>query len=99
MRPTVASVWPAFSFYVQNIVYHGGYPFGLGATWSLAVEEQFYLTWPILVFLLKNQTLSILSVCLVLLSTSLRALSHPDAASSGVVQQFRCSPWHRRAFG
>ena len=99
MRPTVASVWPAFSFYVQNIVYHGGYPFGLGATWSLAVEEQFYLTWPILVFLLKNQTLSIVSVCLVLVSTSLRVVSYLHGASSGFVHQFTFSRLDALAFG
>src|ERR1700741_834818 len=63
MRPTAARDWSAFAFYVQNIVFahRVTYPFGLGATWSLAVEEQFYLTWPLLVFLLKKRTLAIVS--------------------------------------
>ena len=63
-RPTVASIWPAFTFYVQNLIYHGAYPFGLAATWSLAVEEQFYITWPLLVFFLKKRTLAVFLVFL-----------------------------------
>src|SRR6267154_3409139 len=55
MRPTVANIWPAFVLYVQNIRYHDIYPFGLGATWSLAIEEQFYMTWPLLVFLFRRR--------------------------------------------
>src|SRR5690242_7378387 len=74
MRATAAGVWPAFVFYVQNIalVYRDTYPFALGATWSLAVEEQFYLTWPLLVFLLRRRALAIVSASLVVVSLSLR---------------------------
>ena len=93
MRPTAVSVWPAFVFYVQNIVfaYRTTYPFGLGATWSLAVEEQFYLTWPVLVFLLKRRTLAIVSALLVVMSLSLRLSFHFHGAPSGLVHQFTLS--------
>jgi peptidoglycan/LPS O-acetylase OafA/YrhL len=101
MRPTAVSVWPAFVFYVQNIVfaYRTTYPFGLGATWSLAVEEQFYLTWPVLVFLLKKQTLAIVSVLLVVMSLSLRLSFHFHGAPLGFVHFFTLSRLDSIAFG
>ena len=101
MRPTAVSVWPAFVFYVQNIVfaYRSTYPFGLGATWSLAVEEQFYLTWPVLVFLLKKRTLAIVSVLLVVMSLSLRFSFHFHGAPLGFVHFFTLSRLDSIAFG
>ena len=99
MRPTVASIWPAFIFYVQNILYHDIYPFGLGATWSLAIEEQFYLTWPVLVFLLKRQTLSIVSVCLVVVSTSVRLTSYFHGAPPAFPHMFTLARLDSIAFG
>src|ERR1700704_903197 len=101
MRSTAVSVWPAFVFYVQNIVfaYRSTYPFGLGATWSLAVEEQFYLTWPVLVFLLKKQTLAIVSVLLVVMSLSLRLSFHVHGAPVGFVHFFTLSRLDSIAFG
>ena len=101
MRPTAVSVWPAFVFYVQNIVfaYRSTYPFGLGATWSLAVEEQFYLTWPVLVFLLKKRTLAIVSVLLVVMSLSLRLSFHFHGAPLGFVHFFTLSRLDSIAFG
>ena len=101
MRPTAVSVWPAFVFYVQNIVfaYRSTYPFGLGATWSLAVEEQFYLTWPVLVFLLKKRTLAVVSVLLVVMSLSLRLWFHFHGAPLGFVHFFTISRLDAIAFG
>ena len=101
MRPTAARVWPAFVFYVQNIVFvnRGTYPFALGATWSLAVEEQFYLTWPLLVFLLKKRTLAIVSVSLVVVSLSLRLGGFFHGAPSGFVHQFTLSRLDAIALG
>jgi peptidoglycan/LPS O-acetylase OafA/YrhL len=52
--------WPFFALYVQNIVYKNAMLFGppaLGITWSLAVEEQFYTTWPLVVRNLTNVSL------------------------------------------
>jgi peptidoglycan/LPS O-acetylase OafA/YrhL len=49
--------WAAFLaafFYVSNIYDALGYPYQrfLGHTWSLAVEEQFYLLWPLMLLML-----------------------------------------------
>ena len=41
---------------------------GLGHFWSLAVEEQFYLVWPLLVFLLPVRRLKLLCIILVVIS-------------------------------
>lgn len=101
MRPTASRDWTAFVFYVQNIVFahRDTYPFGLGATWSLAVEEQFYLTWPLLVFLLKKRTLAIVSVSLPLLSLSVRLAFHFHGAPLGFVHFFTFSRLDAIAWG
>ena len=99
MRPTVAGIWPAFAFYVQNLIYHDAYPFGLGATWSLAVEEQFYITWPLLIFFLKKRTLTILLFSLFVVSLSLRLAFYFRGAASGYVHQYTFSRLDAITFG
>lgn len=99
MRPTVASIWPAFAFYLQNLIYHADYPFGLGATWSLAVEEQFYITWPFLIFFLKKRTLTILLFSLFVMSLSLRLAFYFRGAESGFVHQYTFSRLDAITFG
>jgi len=98
---SATGVWPAFIFYVQNIalVYRDTYPFGLGATWSLAVEEQFYLTWPLLVFLLKRRTLAFVSFSLAVVSLSLRMIFHFAGAAPGFVHFFTLSRLDAIALG
>jgi peptidoglycan/LPS O-acetylase OafA/YrhL len=101
MRPTAARIWPAFVFYVQNIVLMRSptYHFALGATWSLAVEEQFYLTWPLLVFLLRKRTLAIVSVSLIVLSLFLRLIGYSQGAPFGFLYFFTLSRLDAIAFG
>lgn len=53
----------------------------LSPLWSLAIEEQFYLFWPILVFKLSRQQLIRLSCFLILASPVLRAACTPFSSS------------------
>lgn len=51
---------PYYFFYFQNIIMGLSNNFGphyLNPTWSLAVEEQFYLLFPVIIYLLRNKIL------------------------------------------
>jgi peptidoglycan/LPS O-acetylase OafA/YrhL len=61
-------------------------PMALAPTWSLAVEEQFYLTVPLLIRRMRAQTVFIVLVCIVLIAPFLRAIlphliAHGDFAT------------------
>ena len=50
-------------------------PYWLGPVWSLAIEEQFYLTFPLLVFLLDRRRLTILLVAMIVLAPVIRLVT------------------------
>ena len=57
---TGAMPWPYFALFFQNVgmsLHHVWGTFPLGVTWSLAVEEQFYLTLPVLIRFLDRRAL------------------------------------------
>jgi peptidoglycan/LPS O-acetylase OafA/YrhL len=71
--------WLPYLFFLQNFwmaawTIPGVY--GLGATWSLAVEEQFYLTLPLLIRLLDRRRLIRALVAGILLAPVLRIALH-----------------------
>ena len=69
--------WPWYFLYLQNwAVGFGWIDVGgseiLGHFWSLAIEEQFYLVWPLLVWKLREKTLTKLSIAVIALAPILR---------------------------
>ncbi len=78
------AIWfPVGGFHPANLV-------DLNHFWSLAVEEQFYLFWPLLVFLIKDRRRLIqLSLLLSACALGLRVFlsSHGTALASGIVHE------------
>lgn len=68
----IRTVWPWHAFYASNILFavRGEYvPWYTAAWWTLAVEEQFYLLWPLLVMATPRRALA--WVCLAALPLAL----------------------------
>ncbi len=72
MRRTQAWYWS----YAANWLYAIDNRWSGPAThlWSLAIEEQFYIFWPLLVYLLSRRRVLVLCACLILGAPCLRAL-------------------------
>lgn len=69
-----ASRWPWFWFYGSNfLTIWVGYPSRyLQHFWSLAIEEQFYLVWPVLVILFTRRQLIALTAVVAIAAAALR---------------------------
>jgi peptidoglycan/LPS O-acetylase OafA/YrhL len=69
-----SSPWWAYPFFLQNFLLplstDAAGP--LGVTWSLAIEEQFYLVWPIIVRFLSKRQVAILAAVEIAASPFLR---------------------------
>jgi peptidoglycan/LPS O-acetylase OafA/YrhL len=80
IRPSLTSTifershpWQSYLFLLQNLTAIGQKGFDtLRVTWSLAIEEQFYLVWPVMVWLVPRRSLKSLALSAVLLSMALR---------------------------
>jgi peptidoglycan/LPS O-acetylase OafA/YrhL len=81
LRPANASMifersspWWAYPFYLQNFLVpvSSDAAGALGVTWSLAIEEQFYLVWPLVVRYLSTARLRIVCLAVIVASPLLR---------------------------
>jgi len=77
---TLRDAWPWYWFYGTNyLICRTGFAFldhaqvSLGHFWSLAVEEHFYLFWPLMVWLLSDRGLVRLCVALIVIAPVCRA--------------------------
>jgi peptidoglycan/LPS O-acetylase OafA/YrhL len=78
-RPERLDALPYFLTYTQNIQeywFGGEIPFihGFQHTWTLAIEEQFYLVWPLLIVGLGRRAVLPMSIALVAISIVARGL-------------------------
>ena len=67
--------WPGYIFFVQNLV-AGVMPSSIGPTWSLAIEQQYYLLWaPLVRYLRRPWMLAALLVAALVCSPLVRHLN------------------------
>ena len=80
--------WTIYALYLQNLWLPDFGPAPLNVTWSLAIEEQFYLVWPLLVFFLRPGQLRVLLWACVLLSPVARYAALREGISPYLVYTF-----------
>lgn len=68
-----------FYIFLMNIVeaFNIPHPLTLSLLWSLAVEEQFYLVWPFVVYFLSEEAIAWVAAAIVLAAPALRWLCTP----------------------
>lgn len=66
--------WLGYATYLQDIAPTALLVAPLAHFWSLAVEEQFYLIWPLVVFQVSPKSLFRLSICIVIASLASRII-------------------------
>src|SRR5579883_2068808 len=74
-RPyAISDALPYYLTYTQNVHYYwsdtGPFLRPFGHTWTLAIEEQFYLIWPLLIFLVGRRFVIPLTVIVTLAATA-----------------------------
>jgi peptidoglycan/LPS O-acetylase OafA/YrhL len=103
--------WWAYLLFVQNL-FHLDLPAGLGPTWSLAIEEQYYFVWaPVVRFLRKPWMLAALLIAALIGSplfrvthfawiTKTHTLTHLDGIAMGSLLSLALysAPWRRRTW-
>lgn len=87
-----ACLW-CYVFFLSNFdnIYNGPpLGIGLGPTWSLSVEEQFYAFWPFIILVLfkANQLKSIIAVLLVIVLLNVLFIIHPFHTFSAIIELF-----------
>jgi len=79
--------WWSYATFTQNfwMAYRGVFgPSGMGITWSLAIEEQFYLTIPLLVRNVRSRNLGIVLLMVIACAPWLRVLLHSSMTYPGL---------------
>ncbi len=77
-------------FYVYNFVPNQYFSLELSHMWSLALEEQFYLTWPLVIFLLKRRlSLTVFSIIIVVLCV----VNYLILQDTSIAEEYRFNRW------
>jgi len=85
---TGKNTWPYFVTYTQNLFFHYERSIPLGPTWSLAVEEQYYMFWAPVVFLFGRKSLRDILLGMIVFSFCFRVISFFRGAPLDFVHNF-----------
>ncbi len=94
-----AGQWP-YWFYMSNWTQtnDAGVP-GMTHLWSLAVEEQFYLIWPLLAYILGRRGISTLAIAMIVTGPSLRWMLLASGLPNDSTYLFTFARWDALAAG
>jgi len=98
---TIPSTYKGFLlsfFYLYNFVFHQYYTPELGHTWSLAVEEQFYILWPFILGILSTAKSLLFASLLILLCAIALYMSNVNIGWPGHMHPLSAFYFFERGF-